>query len=84
MRHNLFPILAIMATLSAKGEIISQPVEYKQGDTVLEGFSVYDNAIQGKPQRGHLGLAGAVADGDGRVGVGAGIADGAEACLSAD
>jgi dienelactone hydrolase len=37
-----------MAALSAKGEIVSQLVEYKQGDTVLEGFSVYDNAIQGK------------------------------------
>jgi dienelactone hydrolase len=48
MRHNLFPILVIMATLSAKSEIISRPLEYKQGDTVLEGFSVYDNAIQGK------------------------------------
>jgi len=48
MRHNLVPILVIMATLSAKGEIVSRPVEYKQGDTVLEGLSVYDNAIQGK------------------------------------
>jgi dienelactone hydrolase len=38
----------MMATLSATGEIISRPVEYKQGDTVLEGLAVYDDAIQGK------------------------------------
>jgi dienelactone hydrolase len=38
----------MMAMLSARGEIVSKPVEYKQGDTVLEGWSVYDDAIQGK------------------------------------
>ena len=48
MRHNLFPILAIMATLSAKGEILFRTVEYKQGDTVLEGLSVYDDSIRGQ------------------------------------
>lgn len=37
-----------MTALSAKSEIVSKPVEYKQGDTVLEGWSVYDDAIQGK------------------------------------
>jgi dienelactone hydrolase len=48
MRNRLFTVLAIMTALSARGEIISKPVEYKQGDTVLEGLSVYDDAIQGK------------------------------------
>jgi len=43
----IFTLLAITA-LSARGGIVSKPVEYKQGDTVLEGWSVYDNAIQGK------------------------------------
>lgn len=33
---------------TANAEIKSTPVEYKQGDTVLEGFSVFDDAIQGK------------------------------------
>ena len=48
MRNRLLPIIVIMAALNAKGEIVSKPVEYKQGDTVLEGLSVYDDAIQGK------------------------------------
>jgi dienelactone hydrolase len=37
-----------MTALSARGEIISKLVEYKQGDTVLEGMSVYDDTLQGK------------------------------------
>lgn len=48
MRHKLISIFAAMATLSGKGELVSRTVEYKEGDTVLEGLSVYDNAIQGK------------------------------------
>src|SRR5258708_2294454 len=48
MRNRFFPLFVIMTALSARGEIISKPVEYKQGDTVLEGLSVYDDAIQGK------------------------------------
>ena len=48
MRNRLLPILVIMAALNAKGEIVSKPMEYKQGDSVLEGLSVYDDAIQGK------------------------------------
>ena len=48
MRNRLLPILVIMAALNAKGEIVSKPVEYKQGDSMLEGLSVYDDAIQGK------------------------------------
>src|SRR5437773_10874634 len=34
--------------LSARAEIVSKPVEYRQGDTVLEGLSVYDDATQDK------------------------------------
>jgi dienelactone hydrolase len=48
MRNRFFHALVIMTALSARGEIVSKPVEYKQGDTVLEGLSVYDDAIQGK------------------------------------
>jgi dienelactone hydrolase len=38
----------MMAALAAQAAIVSKPVEYKQGDTVLEGYSIYDNAVQGK------------------------------------
>jgi dienelactone hydrolase len=34
--------------MSARGEIVSKAVQYKQGDAVLEGWSVYDDAVQGK------------------------------------
>ncbi len=48
MHNRTFAAILIMTALSARSEIVSKPVEYKQGDTVLEGWSVYDNAIQGK------------------------------------
>jgi dienelactone hydrolase len=37
-----------MMAMSARSEIVFKPVEYKQADTVLEGLSVYDDALQGK------------------------------------
>jgi len=48
MQNTIFPVIIIMAALGARAEIVSKPVEYKQGDTVLEGLSVYDDAVQGK------------------------------------
>ena len=48
MRTGLLLIPALLATLSVRAELVSKTVEYKQGDTVLEGYSVYDNATQGK------------------------------------
>ncbi len=38
----------ITIALGARAGIISKAVDYKQGDAVLEGFSVYDDALQGK------------------------------------
>jgi dienelactone hydrolase len=41
--------LTLLATIElANAEIKSQPVEYKQGDTVCEGWLVLDSAAQGK------------------------------------
>jgi hypothetical protein len=34
--------------MSARGEIVFKPVQYKKADTVLEGLSVYDDALQVK------------------------------------
>src|SRR6266404_2591310 len=48
MQNKLLFISFVMIALTAKSEIVYKPIEYKQGDTVLEGLSVYDNAIQGK------------------------------------
>lgn len=38
----------ITVALGTRADIVSKAVEYKQGDTALEGFSVYDDAVQGK------------------------------------
>jgi dienelactone hydrolase len=46
--RNRFFLIAVMAALSARAELVSKSVEYKQGDTVLEGYSIYDDAVQGK------------------------------------
>jgi dienelactone hydrolase len=48
MRNVLFLIPFIMIALNVRAEIVSKTVEYKEGDAVLEGVSVYDAAIQGK------------------------------------
>ena len=49
---SLFLTIALIAGLSlalnAHAEVVSEVVEYKQGDTVLEGYLAYDNAISGK------------------------------------
>ena len=37
-----------MTALVVRGGIVAKPVEYKEGDTVLEGWSVYNDSIQGK------------------------------------
>jgi hypothetical protein len=48
MQTQFLSALVIVAALSTRGEIVSKPVEYKQGDTGLEGLSVYDDAVHGK------------------------------------
>src|SRR6185312_6278980 len=44
---TLFFILAALP-LMAQAEIKTQTIDYKQGDTVLEGFLAYDTALAGK------------------------------------
>jgi hypothetical protein len=41
-------LIAPLPVGSARAEIKTQVIEYKQGDTVLEGFLAYDDAVQGK------------------------------------
>jgi len=46
---NCFLFLVVIGSLvSAKAEIKSKLVEYKEGNTLLEGLSVYDDAVSGK------------------------------------
>jgi dienelactone hydrolase len=40
--------LALAGALSGHAKIVTQTVEYKQGDTTLEGYLAYDDSISGK------------------------------------
>jgi len=48
MKKMLPVLLAVACAFSAQAKIVTQVVEYKQGDTTLEGFLAYDNAIASK------------------------------------
>ena len=48
MKYGLVCSFALLAALNVSADIVFKAVEYKQGDTVLEGLSVYDNAVDGK------------------------------------
>jgi dienelactone hydrolase len=48
MQLKISFLAVIVLALSARAEIISKPVEYKQDQTMLEGWAVYDTAVQGK------------------------------------
>jgi dienelactone hydrolase len=46
---NLIPTLLLMTTiLASRAAIHTETVEYKQGDTTLEGYLAYDDSITGK------------------------------------
>src|SRR5712675_91393 len=45
----IIPIfLALAGALSVHAKIVTQAVEYKQGDTTLEGYLAYDDSVSGK------------------------------------
>lgn len=48
MRTDFLPFFCVLLAMNAHAEIVFKTVEYKQGDAVLEGLSVYDDAVQGK------------------------------------
>jgi dienelactone hydrolase len=48
MKNLLIPILALSFALSARAAVHTETVEYKDGDTVLEGYLAYDDSASGK------------------------------------
>ncbi len=48
MQTKFLPCLLLFGVMTARSEIVSKTIEYKQGDTVLEGVSVHDDAKTGK------------------------------------
>ncbi len=48
MKTLLATFLGLACVLNTQAQLHKEAVEYKDGDTVLEGFSVYDESIHGK------------------------------------
>ena len=48
MKKLFLLLLAAACPVLVNAKIVTQTVEYKQGDTMLEGFFAYDDAISGK------------------------------------
>src|ERR1700733_11624212 len=48
MKNLLSTILVLLCVMKTQGAIQTETVEYKQGDTTLEGFLAYDDSISGK------------------------------------
>lgn len=48
MRYLLIIGLLCLWSVNAGAELRTETIEYKHGDTVLEGYLAYDNAIKGK------------------------------------
>jgi dienelactone hydrolase len=48
MKHCLLALMMVLAAQSAQARIVNKTVEYRQGDTVLEGYLAYDDSIKGK------------------------------------
>jgi dienelactone hydrolase len=48
MKSHCIAICGLLLALAARAEIVSKPVEYKEGQTTLEGWWVYDDSVKGK------------------------------------
>lgn len=48
MKHAFLTLILLLGAFSARAEIKTETVEYKQGDTTLEGYIAYDSNIKGK------------------------------------
>lgn len=48
MRYLLIIGLTCLWSVNAGAELHTETVEYKHGNTMLEGYLAYDNAIKGK------------------------------------
>jgi dienelactone hydrolase len=48
MKNLILSILVLFSTLGLRAAIQTETVDYKQGDTTLEGYVAYDDSISGK------------------------------------
>jgi len=48
MKQCLLAVMMVLMAQSAQARLVTKNVEYRQGDTVLEGYLAYDDAVKGK------------------------------------
>jgi PP-loop superfamily ATP-utilizing enzyme len=48
MKQILFAVIMVLVAQTAQARMVTKTVDYRQGDTVLEGYLAYDDALQGK------------------------------------
>ena len=48
MKNILLALLTVACAVSVQAKIVTKVVDYQQGDTTLEGYLAYDDAISGK------------------------------------
>lgn len=48
MKKFLLALTGLACAISTQAKIVTKTIDYKQGDTVLEGFVAYDDSISGK------------------------------------
>ena len=48
MKHCLLALMMVMVAQTAQARLVTKTVEYRQGNTVLEGYLAYDDALKGK------------------------------------
>lgn len=48
MKRILITLLGVTCAISVQAKIVTKTIDYKQGDTTLEGYLAYDDAISGE------------------------------------
>lgn len=48
MKQCLIALMMVLAAQSAQAGVVTKTVEYRQGDTTLEGYLAYDDSVKGK------------------------------------
>ncbi len=48
-RYLLSVLIIVGWAVNANAEIVTEVVDYKHGDAVLEGYAAYDGLIQSRP-----------------------------------
>jgi dienelactone hydrolase len=48
MKQCLFALMMVLVAQSAQARLVTKTVEYRQGETTLEGYLAYDDSIKGK------------------------------------